>query len=199
MCGVVKPTLIILFLCANPSLLWLRVYNTRTSFEDVRYHFEFLETTLRGFEPGSLAQHTHHFTTTPHIPRFLSALLRCLSQRSRPRGRPRTHARPRTHVRACTRVRPQTHVRHRTHFLDTPQRSGHCKQRPGSFCAIIAQSCSTRRTHTLTGSSTYFPDTPQQSARWKQRPRSDCAIIVQSYAVKSHHSDTSDAYWFQPK
>ena len=48
----------------------------RTTFEDVRYHFEFLGTTLRGFEPGSLAQQTHHFTTTPHIPRFLSALFR---------------------------------------------------------------------------------------------------------------------------
>ena len=29
-----------------------------------------------GFEPGSLVQQTHHFTTTPHISRFLSALFR---------------------------------------------------------------------------------------------------------------------------
>ena len=58
----------------NSSLLRSRVHNALTFSEEARYDFEFLGTTLVGFEPGSHTQQTHQFVTRLHITRFLSAL-----------------------------------------------------------------------------------------------------------------------------
>ena len=121
MCGVIKPTLFTLFLCANPSLLWSHVQNARTSFEDARYRG--IRTRVsRAADPAF-----YHYTThsiTPHIPRFpLRYFTMSFTFSSITSGAAHKDIRNPDNL-APLNTQP-TLIRSLTYFPDTLQRSGH--------------------------------------------------------------------------